>query len=77
MLLHLPLTNNSIDMRSHTLSSTLIPLMNPPIRQLSILNIPRRILQNAIRLPHVQQFFADGAGGERAFVREAVANGLD
>jgi hypothetical protein len=51
--------------------------MNALVGQLSILNVPCSILEHAISLPYIEQFFADSAGGESAFVREAMADGLN
>jgi hypothetical protein len=51
--------------------------MDALVRQFSVFNIPRRILKHAISFPHIEQFFADGAGRDSTFVGEAMAYCLD
>lgn len=77
VLLHVPLANDSIEVRPHALYRTLILRMDSLIRRIGILNVPRGVLKHAIGLPHVEQFFTHNTGGESALVCEAVTDCLD
>ena len=75
--LHIPLPNDGVKKRPRTLDRFPILLVHPATRQLGVLDVPRRVLQDAIGFPDVEQLLADSAGRQRAFVREAVADCLD